>query len=455
MIDVTVAHPDYLAIIMDTIAARDCYSGERAVKAKGIEYLPRLSGQTNEEYAAYKTRATFYSIVGRTATALTGLAVAGDPQVQASPEMRKLMYENQFGLEFSELRYKSMIELQLTGRFGVLVDAPQGSRTVGCIPYVSESVINWRLDSVGRPTMVMLLESTTIQDEANRYKLTEEIRYRELAIVDGVYIQRLYNNKSELLEVITPTFVGKSLDYIPFVMVTPFGLGFNIEKTPLLDLVNLNLSHYRTSADLEHGRHFCGLPTPVITGSEVAGNKLKIGGNKAWVLPEQGADAFYLEFTGQGLQSLEKALAEKEAQLASLSVNVLDRSTRGSESPTTVRMRYSSETASLSLVVNSVETMMRMVYRIESDLMQLSGDFSLQFSREFISGSLAPAELKHYSEMYLAGSLSVETYVSLLRRGGTLPADRTDEAEQSALKLLADERASAAVKSQVTPPVPT
>jgi len=456
MIDVTVKHPSYYGFIEDTIAARDCFAGERAVKARGTMYLPQLSGQTRDEYNAYKMRSTFYSIVGRTVTALTGLAMNGDPQINASPEMQKQLFEPEFGVDLIEFRYKTLLEIQLVGRMGWLIDAPAGSRSLGVIPYISESVINWRLDKVGRPTMIMLMESQIVESQQNPYKMEEILLYRELVLVNGVYTQNVYDSKSNLVNSIVPSFGGRTLDYIPFFMYNPFGQGWDIEKTPLIDLVNLNLSHYRTSADLEHGRHFCGLPTPVITGSEVAGNKLKIGGNKAWVLPEPGADAKYLEFTGQGLQSLEKALAEKEAQLSSLSVNVIDRSTRGSESPETMKMRYTSETASLALVVSSVQSCVTHVYGTIQKLYRWNDAFSIVFAKQFISGSLSADEVKKYSETYLAGGLSVESYVSLLRRGGVLSAQLDDGTEISALKKVADDKANAAIeaanrKSPLTP----
>jgi hypothetical protein len=454
MIDVSVRHPSYDEFIQDTIAARDCFAGERAVKARGVSYLPQLSGQTRDEYNSYKLRATFYSIVGRTVTALTGLAMTGDPQIKASKEMLDQMIHPEFGVDLEEFRYKTLLEIQLVGRMGWLIDSPRQARNVGIIPYISESVINWELDGVGRPTMVMLMECEMVKNSQNPYKQEQVIRYRELVLEGGVYKQRVYDSKSTQLYEVVPSFGGRTLDYIPFFMYNPFGQGWEIEKTPLIDLVNLNLSHYRTSADLEHGRHFCGLPTPVITGSEVANNKLKIGGNRAWVLPEPGADAKYLEFTGQGLQSLEKALAEKEAQLSSLSVNVIDRSTRGSESPETVKMRYTSETASLALVVSSVQSCVTKVYNTIKMLYQWRDEFSIVFAKQFISGSLSAEEVSKYSGTYLAGGLSVESYVSLLRRGGTLSAELDDSTEIAALKKIADEKAQAAVEAARTPKSP-
>ena len=54
-------HPDYDATIAAWERARDVIAGEDAVKARGERYLPRLAEQTDEEYKAYKLRASFYS----------------------------------------------------------------------------------------------------------------------------------------------------------------------------------------------------------------------------------------------------------------------------------------------------------------------------------------------------------------------------------------------------------
>ena len=53
---------------------------------------------------------------------------------------------------------------------------------------------------------------------------------------------------------------GAPLNFIPFVIVNPSGLGVTIEEPPLLDLVAVNLSHYKTSADLEWATYYVAFP---------------------------------------------------------------------------------------------------------------------------------------------------------------------------------------------------
>ena len=59
-------HADYNAKALEWSRARDVLSGEDAVKAAGKKYLPRLDAQSDDEYAAYMARASFFGATART-----------------------------------------------------------------------------------------------------------------------------------------------------------------------------------------------------------------------------------------------------------------------------------------------------------------------------------------------------------------------------------------------------
>src|SRR2546427_410206 len=59
--------------------ARDVFAGEDAVKAAGVRYLPRLDSQTDDEYAAYKGRASFFNATARSADGFVGLIFRREP----------------------------------------------------------------------------------------------------------------------------------------------------------------------------------------------------------------------------------------------------------------------------------------------------------------------------------------------------------------------------------------
>ena len=78
-------HPDYDACATEWLRARDVLAGEDAVKAAGERYLPRLDCQTDDEFAAYRGRASFFNATARTADGYIGLIFRRPPFVK-TPE---------------------------------------------------------------------------------------------------------------------------------------------------------------------------------------------------------------------------------------------------------------------------------------------------------------------------------------------------------------------------------
>src|SRR6185295_14934706 len=76
-------HPQYTEFLPLWQEARDVLGGEKAVKAAGTRYLPKLTDQDDEEYQAYKTRASFFNATARTAEAYLGLIFRRQPFIKA------------------------------------------------------------------------------------------------------------------------------------------------------------------------------------------------------------------------------------------------------------------------------------------------------------------------------------------------------------------------------------
>ena len=84
LVPVNNAHADHDAALPGWIRARDLLAGEDAVKAAGAKYLPRLEGQSDEDYAAYRAEDILNwrvgRVNGRNVPTLIVLRVAGSEQ---------------------------------------------------------------------------------------------------------------------------------------------------------------------------------------------------------------------------------------------------------------------------------------------------------------------------------------------------------------------------------------
>ena len=429
-------HPKYKDRYSQWTKCRDAFEGEDAIKLAGVKYLPKLKGQTDDDYKSYKNRALFYSITSKSVSALVGMATSKAPKLEY-PDSMSVYFNDSRMIQFSEVYSNVLTEVLLQSRCGVLVDMPAEGGMPYPVVYQAEDIINWRLDAQGELQLVVVRES--YDEPIDDFEVEVSHRYRELRIVDGYYIQNVYNAKGEIIESLVPTIRGVALTYIPFFVGNPFGTGFSDMKPLMLDIANINISHYLSSADLEHGRHFTGLPTPVVIGAD-SDKDLYIGSTKFLVIPDKGGDAKYLEFTGQGLQSLEKAMSEKQGLLASLSARLLDNSSRGSEAADAVKLRYMSETASLTTVVNAISIVLNTSYKLIAEIIgENPDDFNLTLDTDFMESQLSAPEMSSLFDGFFKGAVSKETLVYNLRKGRRLDPLRSDSQEIESIGIKQSE----------------
>lgn len=433
------ASKSYLANIGRYTLVRDCYNGQDAIKAAGEAYLPRLKAQTAEDYNSYLLRALFFPITGKTANTLVGLAAHKPPETKYPSELAPYFKDAEGRYQFTEFYMTLLLEIILMGRYGVLLDAPPiESPKLIVSPYVAENIVRYEPDDNGN--MELLLRECYLEKIPNtKYETKQKIRYRHCFIEGGVYKQEvLDDNLDAMTSAVAPTFMGQTIDFIPFIPFGATGIHYEPDRPPMYDLATINLSHYLSSADLEWGRHIVGLPTPVVSGVD-ATTTLRIGGTTAWILPDPQAKAQFLEFQGQGLQSLEKALEEKVGLMATASARLVDSSTRGSEAAETVRLRYMSEAASLVHILTSIENGVNFMYNMVAKLHLASETVNITFSREILGITLKFSDLKILFEAYLKGAVSKETLLYNMRRLEAIDPKRTDEQELAAIKDPAPE----------------
>jgi Domain of unknown function (DUF4055) len=440
-------HPDYDAAAEAWRRLRDCLAGEDAVKAGRGLYLPRLGGQDDAEYDAYLRRAMFYGAAARTLDGLAGAIFRKPAVIDLAPGQEDLLEAATAGGKPLQSLARAVVrEVLALGRCGLLVDMAS-SAAVGEAPrpaialYAAESLVNWRVETqAGRPvtTLVVLAEQAS-EPGADPFALTRIDQRRVLRLVDGRYEQEIWRQGSArgtaaagswlLHETIQPRRLGAALDLIPFIACGPGGPGFEVERSPLLDLVNVNLSHYRTSADLEHGAHFTALPTVWVGGvgeSDQFGGELRIGSGTAWLLPP-GASAGILEYHGGGLSALETRLERKEKLMAVLGARLLENRLAGVEAAETVRLRHSGETSLLASVADSVGQAL-------SDALGWAvwwrGDerqgSRIQLNKDFLDEPLSSERLNALVAAWQVGAYPASVLRWNLRRGEVIPAEMAD-----------------------------
>ena len=423
---VDTTHPLYNEYIERWTRCRDCVEGSDAIKRKGEIYLPKLSAQSYDDYNAYKKRANFVGVTARALSGLVGMVIRRSPTLRYPEKLSPLFTSSVTHDTFSEVFQFFVTEILLQGRAGALVDIDEETNLAYVIPYSTESIINWRITG-GKLDRLILSESVYEEDEKDEYEMIAINQIREYRVIDGRCLWAIYRKASTgKYEVRTSGEMkvrGRAIDYVPFVAANVLGLSIIPTKPPMMDIVDVNLSHYRTSADLENGRHFVALPTPVVTGVS-NDTPLRIGSETAWVLPAKEAKAFYLEFLGGGLSSLENAMKEKVAQMAQFSARLVDLAGKGSEAAETVKLRYSSESANLSTTARVVEQALVSLFAMAAELSDVDPSTILvELNKEFLETKLSFQELRELVKAYVDGGIDKETLLYNLERGEMLPPE--------------------------------
>lgn len=440
---VQTTHKDYDAKLSLWAKARACVAGQDAVHAAGEIYLPKLSAQTSDQYKSYLLRTLFYNATGRTLDGMTGLIFRKPPVVEVSAGLQSIVDDVDMGgtplLTFAQ---DVVEELIIVGRLGILIDYPPvivEGMTVGqaqaaglrpfAVTYNTESIINWdvaRIDNRAMLTMVRLMESVEIPgDDEFSSSYVDQIRVLDL-VNDGKTISyrvRLYrkNTKGDWEQFGTdqfPKMNNQPMSEIPFIFVSVDGLEVEVCKPPLADLVNVNLSHYRSTADYEHGLHFTGLPTPIFWGVQLADNAaINIGSGNGLVFSDPAGHAEYLEFQGAGLTQLKDALADKVQMMATLGARMLANDKRAVEAAETASIHRASENSVLASIAYSGSAALTKAINLMALWSNQPQDASIKLNTDYLPTGLSSLELTALTAALQSGSISEQTYFDNLVRG--------------------------------------
>jgi len=435
------------------------------VRERGETYLPKLKDQTTEDYKAYKTRAQFFNATWRTIAALSGMIFRKPPVIEVSESIKTYLEDvTMSGINLHILAQRSTLEILTTGRMGILVDYPATSvegmtkadaENLGLRPsmqaYPAETIINWRTGRIGNQTvltMVVLSEDAEIEGDSEFERKTET-HYRVLDLVNrknektgetevSYRVREFKIVDKEDVQIggdIFPLMNNQPLNFIPFYFLGVDDTTPETDEPPLIDLADLNLDHYRLDADYKHGLHFTGLPTAVISGyaPENSGDKLYIGSSAAWCLPDPQAKAEYLEYTGQGLQAIEKAKASDEQQMAILGARLLTAEKKAVETSQTAQIHRAGESSILSAIAQTISIGLTSALRTFCAWAGTEDKkASVTLNQEFLPPEVTPQELAGWLASWQAGApgFSDQGFFDLLQKREMVAPDVTLEDEQ-------------------------
>ena len=447
-------HSDYTRRTIQWARIRDALEGQDEIKENGEAYLKRPDGMSASAYDAYRERAQFYPVIERTLRGMSGMVFRKPVKAELPGRLEPLI--EAATTEGHSLRVMSenvINEVLSVGRHGILVDYPTTNTTAASIPYLAtysaENITDWRIQLVnGLRMLTRVVLKDDFDSDEGEVNDTSEMRLELILNQDGNYESRKWIASSAvktgdsgdtswilLGEPTVPMVNGKPLKKIPFVFINPYDLRPEVEKPPMLDLVDVNVGHYRNSADYEHSLFLTSQPTPWVAGNMNEKNTPKaIGSGAFWILPE-GAQAGMLEFSGVGIEAMRNAMKDKEDRMASLGARMITDGKNRNESSDTAKMRGNGEMSLLTNVVNMVEAGIERALRIAAEWVTgRPDDVVFKINRDWVETMMDPQTLTALVKAWQAGGMSHLTLYENLQSGEIAPVDRTYEEEKDLIE---------------------
>ena len=430
----------------------DVVDGQRAMHKAGERYLPKLTEEGSDAYKARVKQTDFYNATWRTIAGLVGMAFRKDPTVEVpaaiEPYMANIDLAGTTLYTFAKEVCEEVLEY---GRMGLLVDHPPMPENVAAITqamaeriglrptlkkYGPEHIINWRYATIGNATvlaMVVLKEEAEIAK--SEFEFDEEDRYRVLDLDEnGQYRQRVYRiddkGRDELVEgPIYPQMNGRALGFIPFYIIGTNGMALECDEPPLIDLIYANIAHYQVNSSYRSGLHFIALPTACFFGAteDETNGGIYLGSRRALAFRDPNANASFLEFKGDGIPSIERALQGIEQRMAVLGARMLADETSQVETLGATQIKRTGENSVLASIVIGVSQVLTRALEVMRDWSGASGEVKFGISREFLPAGMDPAKMRELLAAWQSGAISFEDYFLNMQSADIIRAEKTFE----------------------------
>lgn len=481
-------HPEYDRMLPIWTRCRDAAEGEDAVKEKEELYLPRPNGQKRSEYLKFILRAQYFNATGRTLEAYEGLIFRKDPiysykrktkgtSLKKEPDLvaqkTKDSLEKFFsnitadGKSANQLLREITKEVMTVNKVGALIDFPAIADENGIIPelsiqeyedrklhpvasiYKAESILNWYwelIDTKVVPRFILLRE--TVDRMKNYYDLaspSDYFRYRMLLLEDYVndagkasrrYKQVVFessdSNSFKIVDVVYPISGGEFINHIPFYILTDEGLDYRLNsKSMIFDLVNVNIGHYRNSADWENELHWVGTKTLYLAGWNTKVNgQPRMGGAMAG---PAGSIPQLIEASSDS--GIKDEMQKKEERMAVLGAERISQQGRYIASKETARINAQSESATLSTMSSSISESMSEVFTF---LLKWAGQEDLivnvALNRDFYEDNISGEELLKWIDAYQNGGISFDMYYDNMDKREVFSPNWSIQKERAALQ---------------------
>jgi len=432
---------------------------DNLVDANVTQYL-RNVGKSEKDAARqierqkeYEDGAVLDNFTLKTLTGLTGSAFLKPVTVDLQSNLEYLAEDVDGVGTTIEQQAKEAVDQDLRkGRFGLLADMPEtegdttlasmenGSTVPRITRYHAENVINWnyRLQgSAQKLDLVVLTEE--VNNGADKFSRDTELQYRVLALDEGgFYYQQVYDAELEVTDPIYPRQNGALMSEIPFFFIGVSDNTATVDASPIYPIAELNIGHYRNSADTEENSFVASQAMLILALSEhINGEQwrkenpdgVRIGSRRGLNVGPGGSGSFIQAAESDKAQKL---MEMKKKQAVELGAQIIQPGAQITAE--TARIQQSVNHSTLSSIAKNVTAAYREALTVCAGFLGSDYDSSFKLNQDFYMSTLTAQDRAQWVAEIQQGITPRSLYYIKLREAGEFPDDWTDEQIASELE---------------------
>ena len=425
---------------LDTIAMMPDWSVMAAV-TKGTNYIRDLSEtylpqEPREDDDAYQTRvdrSVLSPYTSRLIETAAGAILRKPIHIEGDPYWLELAKNiDGIGSNINEYARRALVSSLTYGHSAILVDYPAAAnamnlaeeRAMGRRPYFvhidAPQIWGWRKE----PGTNRLLQVRIHDYDVRPLNEFGEEQVEEMRVIyPGRYDLYTLGRSTETVSL--DETGGYSLDEIPLVPIYSNRRDVLISQPPLLDIANLNITHYQRQADLIHALHIAAMPTLVLEGWDDTTGSATMGVNYA-IAMQPGNKAYYVQADATSFDAQMQELQSLEGQMSTLGVTKLFGQKFVAESAEAKRIDQAQSNSVLSIISQELESCLNQAFAFAAQYVGIEPP-EIKIDRDFDYYRLIGQDISVLAQLNQMGKISDEMLLEVLRRGEILPDDTNIE----------------------------
>jgi len=433
---------EVIAMMTDWQTMAAVTRGTSYIRDLSETYLPQEPREDDDAYQTRVDRSVLSPYTSRLIETAAGTILRKPIQIEGDPYWVELSQNiDGIGSNLDEYARRALVSSLTYGHSAVLIDYPAATgarnlaeeRAMGRRPYFvhvdAPQIWGWRQESTmpGSPlTQIRIHEYTTRPLNDFGEEQIEQMR----VIYPGRY--DLYTLGQDVVEF---SQTGDySLDDIPVVPIYSNRRGMLRSQPPLLDIANLNITHYQRQADLIHALHIAAMPTLVLEGWDDTTGSATMGVNYA-IAMQPGNKAYYVQSDATSFDAQMNELNSLEAQMSTLGVTKLLGQKFVAESADAKRIDQAQSNSVLAIISQELESALNQAFDFASRYVGIEPP-RIKVDRDFDFYRLIGQDVSVLSQLNESGKISDRLLLDVLRRGEVLPDNVDIEAELNATQPI-------------------